>query len=620
MPSDCPLPSRCGSKLTDALPVDMEVSIKLVLQGALYGLLDEAVVLAVLRSTQPMALKREPNKQNEYEELIAHYGPSHAELDTFSEDEVLANLAAYLSFQRMQCDPRRLRRARRAAAADDERSELEGEGVWLCGLKNRPELNGQRVSVGRFDAARGRYAVKLSDGEELMVRRSNLAEQEAEWCRRHQISHTAVLAVTRVVDHIMGTLYHIMPPILCHHLQLRHAQKDPAKQIPAPSTVPAPSMVSAPTMVPAERQIFSTLVSKRSERLLRKLLQTLRPSHDRLVQAAPNESAPCFFFQRGCCSVSACPYLHRNSSDMRPICQFALKGTCKFGARCKNRHAVVAPAIAEQSLEVAQLQADVQKGLRSRMEMFARVDVVGAISDGHMRNCMPPVDYLSFASVVLLGEGDFAFGAALASLASSATPPQPAAANGAGGRRLQPSSILATTVQTEEEVASSHPQCAPTSIAQLRESGAAVCFGVDARHLDEHLLDQPPPGCLLWNMPFAADIKRGQSVRSEVNARLMRGFFSSILRCAESWRRSHPTWPLPRVFFTVGINQFADWGLLAVANETFLTLEVSQTSYLLTCLLTYLLTHLLTYLLPHTGGGPCFQATAGRVRQAPQRA
>ena len=98
----------------------------------------------------------------EYENLIKRYGPKHEELDAFGEDELLANVCAYLSFQRWQCDPRRLRRVRRPAT--DAQAELEGEVVRLSGLKSRPELNGECVVVGKYDMASGRYGVQLRSG------------------------------------------------------------------------------------------------------------------------------------------------------------------------------------------------------------------------------------------------------------------------------------------------------------------------------------------------------------------------------------------------------------------------------------------------------------------------
>ena len=123
---------------------------------------------------------------------------------------MLANLAAYLSFQRWLGDPRRLRRVRRPV--DDAEFELEGEHVRLSGLKQRPELNGARARVGKYDAASGRYAVMLDAGEAILVRRANLIEAEAEWCQQRHMSHTSLLATARTVDHVLTTLYHVFPP------------------------------------------------------------------------------------------------------------------------------------------------------------------------------------------------------------------------------------------------------------------------------------------------------------------------------------------------------------------------------------------------------------------------
>ena len=49
-----------------------------------------------------------------------------------------------------------------------------GVAVVLSGLTARPELNGMRASVLSFDKSAGRYAVKLTTGEELRVRGINV--------------------------------------------------------------------------------------------------------------------------------------------------------------------------------------------------------------------------------------------------------------------------------------------------------------------------------------------------------------------------------------------------------------------------------------------------------------
>ena len=588
------VPTDLG-KLLDAMPVDLE-SAKLLLLGAFDGLLDEAVVLAVLRCTQPMPLKREPNKQREYERLIAHYGPAHELLDAFVEDEALANLAAYLSFQRWQCDPRRLRRVRQPV--DDAESVLEGEVVTLGGLKNRSELNGQRVRVGKYDATRGRHAVELANGEQMLVRRINLIESEVEWCRERKISHTSMQAVARTVEvsgptraprltraltqvlmedavcsllmgarfdsrllqHVMGTLYHHFPPLLCVHLAVRAAK-------PAPTHAAIRAVAARREGHVGKGAAFSALVSKRAEGLLRKLLQAMRVPQDRRAETASqlsNADGPCFYFRRGCCSVSQCPFSHRNSADTREICRFALTGSCKFGAKCRNRHPVVAHPT-EQNAEVAALQARVQLGLGESMHLYASVDALGTLTSGDQSNCLPPPEYTSFRSVLLVGEGDFSFAASLAKTCKARS-----SSTGDGACTLQASAIVASTVQSEAEMLATHKVQGPQAIAELRAAGANALFGVDARKLDRHrTLGSALFPCIIWNLPFAADIAPQGFVKSEPNQLLLRGFFAAVARCTEL----RPEEPPPKVFVSVGINQFADWGLLAAADDCFLKVE-----------------------------------------------
>ena len=253
------------------------------------------------------------------------------------------------------------------------------------------------------------------------------------------------------------------------------------------------------------------------------------------------------------------------------MCTFALHGSCKFGARCRNRHPVVA-ASTDEDPEVAQMQRNVQRGLGSIMDQFTSVETAGTVTDGVSANCLPPPDYLQFGSVLLLGEGDFTFAAHLATLAALAG--QRAHAHGDGSsQRLRPPTIIATSLQLRAEVLDSHPACAQQALSDLERSGATVLHGIDGRSLDNcwHMAD--PVECLIWNLPFAADIDRGCSVKSEPNQMLMRRFFSSVIRCTERWRRLDTKARLPKVHVTVSINQFADWNLLAVAHDCFLTVD-----------------------------------------------
>ena len=531
-------------RLIDSMPLDIEASTMLML-GAFLGLLEEAVLLAVLRCQQPMVIKREPNKRLEYEGRLAIYGPraqAKSRDEAFAEDELLANLAAVTSFQAWQADPRRLRRARKGAVA----SGPEGDRVRLVGLKARPELNGLMIEVGAFNELKSRYAVRLDSGESILVRRINLAEPEAEWCRARGLSHTALLAVLRTVEHVLQSLFRWHPPLLQrHHARqltlVRNAQQCPreAERVPG--------------------KLFWLFFGERDERLLRKLLQTMRTPTGGHREPVNADAERCFFFERGCCTVRSCPFNHgaarrAQTVDSRPMCKFALVGQCRFdGTSCRFRHPDREPAKTDDDPEVAMLQEQVQAGLGSQMPHFAKADSVGAVAQGDFPNCYGAPHYIQPASnLLLIGEGDFSFAACLSELWKRSS-----------AQRDENGSIIATSVKTEVDVLQAHPTSAAQSIAKLRGNGATTVFEVDACRIDELRMAQfqTAPTCIVWNMPFAG------VEQLEPNQRLIRAFFCSTVRCAESWGFA------PTVHITVGINQFADWGILAAAQDAFLKLE-----------------------------------------------
>ena len=46
--------------------------------------------------------------------------------------------------------------------------------VQVVGLKGRPELNGQKGTIGDFNEAKGRYPVRLESGEAVLIEMMNL--------------------------------------------------------------------------------------------------------------------------------------------------------------------------------------------------------------------------------------------------------------------------------------------------------------------------------------------------------------------------------------------------------------------------------------------------------------
>jgi hypothetical protein len=57
---------------------------------------------------------------------------------------------------------------------------LEGKHVRISGLQAKPELNGQVASAGDYDAAKGRYAVRLGNGTVVALKPANLVEASEE--------------------------------------------------------------------------------------------------------------------------------------------------------------------------------------------------------------------------------------------------------------------------------------------------------------------------------------------------------------------------------------------------------------------------------------------------------
>jgi hypothetical protein len=63
------------------------------------------------------------------------------------------------------------------AAANNPTPSLSGRRVHIAGLKGRPELNGLCGVAGRFDAAKGRYAVAVEgEAEAVLMKPANLQE------------------------------------------------------------------------------------------------------------------------------------------------------------------------------------------------------------------------------------------------------------------------------------------------------------------------------------------------------------------------------------------------------------------------------------------------------------
>lgn len=79
------------------------------------------------------------------------------------------------------------------------------------------------------------------------------------------------------------------------------------------------------------------------------LKKMMQDSADFASQEAPVDLKLCFYYTRRVCERDDCPYLH--------LCEFFVKGACKFGRRCKKNHDVCARDI-EAILREHNIDAD----------------------------------------------------------------------------------------------------------------------------------------------------------------------------------------------------------------------------------------------------------------------
>lgn len=79
------------------------------------------------------------------------------------------------------------------------------------------------------------------------------------------------------------------------------------------------------------------------------LKKMMQESADFASQEAPVNLKLCYYYTRRVCERDDCPYLH--------LCEFFVKGSCKFGRRCKKNHDVCAHDI-EAILREHKIDAD----------------------------------------------------------------------------------------------------------------------------------------------------------------------------------------------------------------------------------------------------------------------
>lgn len=93
---------------------------------------------------------------------------------------------------------------------------------------------------------------------------------------------------------------------------------------------------------------------------LKKLIQG---SSDRASQEAPVDLKLCFYYTRRVCERDRCPYLH--------LCEFFVKGTCKFNSKCKKSHDVctrdIEAILREHNIDVDGDEDEILENIRAEL-------------------------------------------------------------------------------------------------------------------------------------------------------------------------------------------------------------------------------------------------------------
>ena len=111
--------------------------------------------------------------------------------------------------------------------------------------------------------------------------------------------------------------------------------------------------------------------------------------------------------------------------------------------------------------------------------------------------------------ILLVGEGDLSFAAALAALGGGAN-------------------LTASTLDTADELEAKYP-AVQERLAALRAAGATIAPGVDATTMASHAAIDPPYDHVVYNFPYAHVTKFAKD-HLEQNRRLLRLFFAEAAK------------------------------------------------------------------------------------------
>ena len=434
------LPTSQG-RLLDALPVGL-VAGKVALSCARSGLMREGAVLAALMSTTPLPIESSFRDPGLFMRRLQFFGESHA--DPKQPDSVLeAQLGAVIAHAQWAESLRAASCGAAATHADALRENPEQAAAYESDAFGSNEHSGSlRGSVDSFDSDLGEF-----DADDWYHFNSEdpLYSEEV-WCRQAGLSVQGLAAVHEVAATVEAAIF--------------SDEVNPGEAVELLNRTASAQRRGGDGWSGAANVKLETVVGAERASALRRILQdrhvlvpiggtpssTAGPSGGRSTDGRPL----CTFFARGSCTRGpTCSFSHDTASasaSSMPRCRFfASARGCSFGNACHFAHGSQEPAAASAAPT--------------------------AVPDQGSAECEEeedddPHSLPSWGKVLLLGEANFAYAAAVADAIGSklvATAPESCAAT-AGARYNGPSTLRA-------------------NVSAVVRAGGKVVFGVNAKTL-----------------------------------------------------------------------------------------------------------------------------------------
>lgn len=545
------------------LLADMPVSIrsaKLAIAGAMVGVMRESAVCAAVLSCTPQPILRPFNQFSNHIANLRRFTCEGGSCDEEDEDDAGADLTdadkivsqylAYAFWQSQYIRPKLLAAAREEEfmplACDREEEEAWCEYFGLCRSALHDVHETATVIVNVFHRIRPQF-LHASSSLPLYVRCGNngfFSQEMPASAETAQEGHSSTPAFCRTLwaasQDGVGTPFH----------RGGKPAKETVLQLVQTALLP---MCAMPT--PCDEEEHSEEQDEGA----------YYGGGARQRKQKKEKKKVCIFFRQGRCTRgAACKFAHTMGaagSATRPLCKFysTHKG-CRFGASCSFSHG--------EAREDEEARAAQREGLSEQIQ--ADITVLNASSGesgggGKGDEDAPRLELCHGETIVLVGEGDFAYALHLASLFEAVD-----------------CDLVATGLDTQDEIYETYAS-AERTLQRLREHEArspALCLQLGFS------LNACDPGSgetldlfsradkIVWNFPFAGADGDGES-----NTYLMQRFFHCCFssRSASYARDDMRHFPPPQleVYVTLCNDQFVRWGLMQVAEAAFFFLRTS---------------------------------------------